>query len=160
MCSVKTALDPNDTQNLLEKFRRFMHGEIVFLGSLKITFFWLYFHLNKVAIACIYVFDFSLFAIQVLSSHPNYPKIKKDILDKARSSIRIWSALLYQFLLVTLFYVPGVTVQFTGRLLYWKVICVWWFSLDIGSDILICLLYQPSTICLTEPGIATKWSML
>ena len=74
-----------------------------FLGSLKITFSWLYFHLSKVAIPCIYVFDFSLFAIQVLSSHPNYPKIKKDILDKARSSIRIWSALLYQFLLFALF---------------------------------------------------------
>lgn len=37
------------------------------------------------------VWLYLFFGFQVLSSHPNYPKIKKDILDKARSSIRVWS---------------------------------------------------------------------
>lgn len=32
---------------------------------------------------------------QVLKAHPNYPKIRKEILDKARTSLRNWICFLY-----------------------------------------------------------------
>lgn len=130
---------------------------LFFWAHSKSHFFWLYFHLNKVAIAY-YMCSISLFLpFRCCLLTQTTPRSRKIFWTKPGVALESDDALLYQFLLFTLFYVPEVTVQFTGRLL--KVICVWWFALDIGSDILICWLYQPSTICLTEPGIATKWSM-
>ena len=35
------------------------------------------------------IYNPRVYIFQVLNSHPNYPKIRKEILDKARQSIRV-----------------------------------------------------------------------
>lgn len=52
---------------------------------------------------------------QVLKAHPNYPKIRKEILDKARASLRNWICFLYDS-----WSFASQTVETMNKILQWQ----------------------------------------